>query len=132
MRTMYVAAVEVATTHQVDLGEVLRTLGDYHPVLGTSPRGWVEIQISFPATGLAHACTTAAAIARAATGADAVACQVMTEREYEARHGLVPGAMSGGRHSADQEDKSVVLPRQSTATWDRREHQLGGTQRDAR
>ena len=63
MRTMYVAAVEVATRNQVDIDEAMRTLSDYRPALGTSPRGWVEVQISFPATGLAHACTTAAAIA---------------------------------------------------------------------
>lgn len=125
MRTMYVAAVEVATTHEVDLDDALRTLSDYHPVLGTSPRGWIEVQINFPATGLAHACTTAAAIARAATGAEAIACQVMTETEYEARHGLVPGAVSGGRHAAEQGDEPWVLPRQSTEPWERPERQRG-------
>lgn len=119
MRTMYVAAVEVAARDQVALGEAMEALVDYRPALGTSPRGWVEVQISFPATGLAHACTTAAAIARAATGAEAIACQVMTEREYEARHGLDSGAVHGGRRAADQEDKSWVLPRQSTDVWER-------------
>jgi DNA gyrase inhibitor GyrI len=125
MRTMYVAAVEVATRQQVDLDEAMKTLVDYRPALGTSPRGWVEVQISFPATGLAHACTTAAAIARAATGAEAIACQVMTEREYEARHGIEQGAVSGGRHAADQEDKPWVLPRQSTEAWERPERERG-------
>jgi hypothetical protein len=122
---MYVAAVEVATRHPVDLDEALKTLSDYRPALATSPRGWVEVQISFPATGLAHACTTAAAIARAATGAEAIACQVMTEREYEARNGLDRGAVSGGRHAADQEVKPWVLPRQSTDAWERTERQRG-------
>jgi hypothetical protein len=122
---MYVAAVEVATRHQVDLDEAMKTLSDYRPALSTSARGWVEVQISFPATGLAHACTTAAAIARAATGAEAIACQVMTEREYEARNGLDRGAVSGGRHAAEQEDTPWVLPRQSTESWDRPERQRG-------
>ncbi len=125
MRTMYVAAIEVATRHHVDLDDALKTLSDYHPVLGTSPRGWVEVQINFPATGLAHACTTAAAIARAATGAEAIACQVMTEHEYEARQGLPPGAISGGRHAAEQGDKPWVLPRQPTESWERTERQPG-------
>lgn len=117
MRTMYVAAVEVATTRQLDVDEAMKTLADYHPVLGTSPRGWVEVQISVSATGLAHACTTAAAIARAATGAEALACQVMTEWEYEARHGLARGSVTGGRHAA-YEERPWVLPRQSTDSWD--------------
>jgi hypothetical protein len=119
MRMMYVAAVEVASTTEPDLDDAMKTLSEYHPVLGTSPRGWVEVQISFSATGLAHACTTAAAIARAVTGAEALACQVMTEREYEARHGLARGSVSGGRHAAYEERPTWVLPRQSTESWDR-------------
>lgn len=117
MRTMYFAAVEVATTHHADLASRLEALKDYRPVLSTSPRGWVEVQISFSATGLAHACTTAAGIARAATGAEAIACQVMTEQEYEARHGLARGSVSGGRHAAYEEQKWIV-PRQSNKPWD--------------
>ena len=122
---MYVAAVEVATRHQVDLDEAMKTLSDYRPVLSTSSRGWVEVQINFPATGLAHACTTAAAIARAATGAEAIACQVMTAREHEARNGLESDSVSGGRHAADQEDQPWVLPRQSTEPWEHPDRQRG-------
>lgn len=118
MRMTYIAAVEVATTGQLDTAEAMKTLADYQPVLGTSPRGWVEVQLSFSATGLAHACTTAAAIARAATGAEALACQVMTEGEYEARHGPARGSVSGGRHAAYKE-RARVLPRQSIDSWDR-------------
>ena len=125
MRTMYVAAVEVATRQPVDLDEAMKTLSDYRPALGTSSRGWVEVHIIFPATGLAHACTTAAAIARAATGAEAIACQVMTQREHEARTGLEEDAASGGRHAADHEDQPWVLPRQSSDAWDRPERQRG-------
>ena len=87
---MYVAVVEVATRQQVDLDEAMKLLADYRPSIGTSPRGWAEVQISFMATGLAHACTKAAAVARAATGAESIACTVMTEHEYIARRGLEP------------------------------------------
>ena len=113
MRTMYVAVVEVATRNEIDLDEAKRQLADYRPIIGTSPRGWAEVQMSFMATGLAHACTKAAAVARAATGAESIACQVMTEHEYIARQGLEPGLVGGGRHTASHEQWS--LPRQPTA-----------------
>ncbi len=118
MRTIYVAAVEVATRQQVDLDEAMVTLADYQPSLGTSPRGWVEVQIRFSATGLAHACTKAAAIARAATGAEAVACQVMTEQEYVARGSLGHSLVPGGRH-AEYGERGVSLPRQATEPYER-------------
>jgi hypothetical protein len=114
MRMMYVAAVEVATRHQVDVDAAMRTLDDYRPALGTSSRGWVEVQVVLSATNLAHACAKATAIARAATGADALACQVMTEREYEQRNGV---ANRLGRHAASQE-KPWVLPQQATESRD--------------
>ena len=66
------------------------------------------------ATGLAHACTKAAAVARAATGAESIACTVMTEHEYVARRTLQPGVV-GGRHAASGE-QSFSLPRQTTAS----------------
>ena len=109
---MYVAVVEVATRAEVDLEEAMKLLNDYRPVIGTSPRGWAEVQISFMATGLAHACTKAAAVARAATGAESIACQVMTEHEYIARRGLEPGPV-GGRHASSAQ---FALPRQTTAS----------------
>ena len=125
MRIMYVAAVEVETTHQVDVDEAMSKLVDYHPaVIGRSPRGWVEVQISFSATGLAHACTKAAAIARVATGAEGVACQVMTRQEYEARQGLADGAVTRGRHAAYEADQGP-LPRQATQRWERQSPQTG-------
>ncbi|MCW2763115.1 MAG: hypothetical protein JWR85_3316 [Marmoricola sp.] len=117
MRLMYVAAVEVETRREVDLDEIMRTLGDYGPTLGVSTRGWVEVQIRFTATGLAHACTKAAALARAATGAEAIACEVMTQQEHIARHGPSPEAAAAGRHAASAEPRS--LPRQATETWER-------------
>jgi hypothetical protein len=125
MRMMYVATVEVATKHQVDVDEAMRMLADYRPTLGTSSRGWVKVQMVFPATGLAHACTKAAAIARAATGAEALACQVMTEGEYQGRHGALTGSEPAGRHAAVLEEKAWTLPRQSTEAWTRPQRQAG-------
>ena len=119
MRTMYVAVVEVATRQEVDLDEAMKLLADYRPTIGTSQRGWAEVQMSFMSTGLAHACTKAAAVARAATGAESIACTVMTEHEYVARRGLESGEESrvepGGRHAAYGE-RQWSLPRQATAS----------------
>ena len=90
MRTTYNAAVEVATTKQLDVDQVSE-LSDYQPRVGTSPRGWLEVRLSVTSTSLAHACATALAVASAATGAEAIACEVMTERESDDREGFVPG-----------------------------------------
>lgn len=125
MRMMYVAAVEVETTRQVDVNEAMEKLADYYPAVVTkSPRGWVEIHVSFSATGLAHACTKAAAIARVATGAEGVACRVMTKLEYEARKGLEGSPAPRGRHVAYVEDIGP-LPRQATERWERARPSLG-------
>ncbi|MET0839701.1 MAG: hypothetical protein ABWY19_13025 [Marmoricola sp.] len=115
MRTMYVAVVEVATRGEIDLEDAMTLLADYRPAITTSSRGWVEVQISFMATGLAHACTKAAAVARAATGAESIACTVMTEHEHIARRGLEPGVV-GGRHAASGQQQQWALPRQPTAS----------------
>jgi hypothetical protein len=117
MRLMYVAAVEVETQRQIDIDDVMRTLGDYRPTLGTSPRGWVQLRLRFSATGLAHACTKAAALARAATGAEAIACEVMTQEEHDVRHGRTADLVSG-RHAAAGEAAGVV-PRQASEAWER-------------
>ena len=123
MRMMYVAAVEVETTRELDVDEAMEKLADYYPArVGVSPRGWVEVHVSFSATGLAHACTKAAAIARVATGAEAVACRVMTKLEYEARKG--PDAAPRGRHAAYEEEIGP-LPRQATERWERARPSLG-------
>ena len=90
MRITYNAAVEVATKQPLDVAQV-SALSDYHPQVGTSPRGWLEVRISLTATSLANACATALAVATAASGAEAIACEVMTERESADRGGFVPG-----------------------------------------
>lgn len=124
MRMMYVAAVEVQTTRSVDVEEAMKVLADYQPALGTSSRGWVEVEITFAATGLAHACTKAAALARAATGAEPIAAHVLTQQEYAARLG--PAVGSEGRHAAPETpSKPMVLPRQATEPWESKRRSPG-------
>jgi hypothetical protein len=89
VRVTYNAAVEVATKQPLDVDQV-SALREYQPQVGTSPRGWLEVRISLSSTSLANACATALAVATAATGAEAIACEVMTERESDDREGLVP------------------------------------------
>ena len=90
MRITYNAAVEVATKTPLDVEQV-SGLSDYRPQVGTSPRGWLEVRLGLTATSLAQACATALAVASAATGAEAIACEVMTSRESDDREGFVPG-----------------------------------------
>ena len=48
------------------------------------------MRLSLPASTLATACATAISVASAATGAEAIACEVMTERESDDRKAFVP------------------------------------------
>lgn len=114
---MYVATVEVATQRELELPDSIEALRDYAPIMGRSSRGWVEVEISFQATGLAHACAKATSVARALTGAEAIACQVMTSVEYEARNGLAPGSLTGGRHASPLLP-GPVIPTQATTSPD--------------
>jgi hypothetical protein len=106
--TDYIAVVEAATRLDSGHADAQEALREYEPVFGKSPRGWVEVRLKISATGLAHACATAAAMARVATGAEGLACQVMTLAEYEARR-----YASIGRHAAHS-DSTQLLPRQPT------------------
>jgi hypothetical protein len=90
MRTTYTAAVEVATKHPLDVEMMAAALSQYAPEIGQSARGWLELRISLPASNLTQACMTALSVASAATGAEAIACEVMTESEYECRHAAMP------------------------------------------
>ena len=90
MRTTYTAAVEVATKHRLDVDELVSALADYQADLGISPRGWLEVRLTLPASTLAQACAKALSVASAATGAEAIACEVMTVSESEEREGYIP------------------------------------------
>ena len=114
--TDYIAVVEAATRLESGHADAQEALREYEPVFGKSPRGWVEVRLKISATGLAHACATAAAMARVATGAEGLACQVMTLAEYEARR-----YATHGRHAA-QSEGTQLLPRQpkdSERDWNR-------------
>ncbi len=97
MTSMYSAHVEVDHRGDVDIDQVMDQLEPYHPAVGTSPRGYPDAQISLPAETLAQACTTAIAVVSAAYGgAAAVACEILTEAEFDARQGweTVPDLVS--------------------------------------
>lgn len=87
---MYNAAVEVATKRYGEdtADELMEALAAYHPSVGTSARGWLEARISVPAESLLQASTTALAVVEQATGAAAIAAEVMTEEEFAAREGF--------------------------------------------
>lgn len=88
---MYSAAVEVARKGagaEQHADELMDGLAEYAVAVGTSPRGWLELRISVPATSLAQAVSTALAVVESATGSAAIACEVMTEDEFAARQGF--------------------------------------------
>lgn len=79
-----------ASTEQ--LTAMVDHLGGYSAAVGTSPRGWVDVQLSVVANTLTQATHTAVAVvedaARAAgIPASAVAAEVMTEAEFDVRQG---------------------------------------------
>ena len=99
---MYNAAVEVdhnAAAGEDLVDELMSSLEQYHPAVGTSPRGWLEVRISLPAESLAQACVTATALVETFTGAAAIAAEVMTETEFDARQGFAsePELISAGQ-----------------------------------
>lgn len=101
MRT-YIATVEVQRRGDSVSGRerarLLRVLAEQRPVLGTSERGWLEARLRVRANGLAQATSFAGAVMIASTSADTIACQVMTEDEFDARQGA-RGAAAEGRES---------------------------------
>lgn len=89
MTTTYTAIIEVAAKG-IPSDDAMEALANYHPALSTSQRGWMTAHITLPAENLAQAVTTATALVEAAYGAAAIACEVMTEAESDAREGLAP------------------------------------------
>ncbi len=78
--------------------------------VGVSQRGWVEIEFSLEARNVAHACATAAAMARAATGAEPIACHVITRAEHAALT-AASGASDSARHVKEESRQRVPVPR---------------------
>jgi excisionase family DNA binding protein len=89
---MYNALVEVQTkTAAADVADdLIDDLASFHPAVSTSARGWLEVRISLPAETLAQATRIATLVISDATGAEPIACEVMTEAEFDAREGWAP------------------------------------------
>lgn len=90
---MYNATIDVAKREQLTddtIDAVMARLEQYHPALGTTPRGWQSVIISLPAESLLQATTTAVAVVEAALGALAVSAEVMTSAEFDLRQGWEP------------------------------------------
>jgi excisionase family DNA binding protein len=87
----YSVHVELETTVYAAAEKLHEQLaaGDFHPSVGFSPRGWLDAQITLPAESLVQAAQIASAVLRDLTGLDAVAIEVMTEAEFDARQGFV-------------------------------------------
>ena len=77
--------------------------------LQISQRGWVEIEFSLEARNVAHACASAASLARATTGAEPIACHVITRAEHAALM-TAAGSPDAGRHSRDEESHEPRVP----------------------
>lgn len=87
--TMYSAYVEIDTT-KYDVDDVMAQLEVVSGAVGQSARGYAFAQISIPAVDLRQAAALAIAEAERAFGAPAVACEVLTEAEHDARQGWTP------------------------------------------
>lgn len=83
---MYAATVEVAK-QDYDSDEVMNRLASFHAGLGQSERGWASATITLPAESLDQAAHMATVLIAAAFGTEAIACEVMTEHERDARQG---------------------------------------------
>lgn len=86
MTTMYAATVEVAR-QDFDGDTVMSRLASFSAGLGQSERGWASATITLPAESLDQAAQMATVLVASAFGADAIACEVMSEQERDARQG---------------------------------------------
>jgi excisionase family DNA binding protein len=91
---MFSAHVQLAD-RDVDVDEkrletMLTELADFHPSIGTSPRGWLSARISLPGESISQAASTALAVVQAASRSIAIAIDIMTETEFEAVQGFAP------------------------------------------
>lgn len=69
---------------------ILTQLENWHAAVGHSPRGYVDVQMTFPAEDLARAASTALALAAPIVKAQPIRVEAMTEAEFDARLGEVP------------------------------------------
>ncbi len=106
----YLATVLVESRTVDGVEKSLRSvLPDSDARVELSHRGWVEIEFSLEARNVAHACTTAAAMARAATGAEPIACHVITRSEHAALMAAA-GQADPARHTRDEQLLEPLVP----------------------
>ena len=86
MTKMYAATVEVAR-QDYDSDAVMNRLASFDAALGESERGWASATITLPAESLDQAAHMATVLVGSAFAAEAIACEVMTEQERDARQG---------------------------------------------
>lgn len=87
---MYNAAIEVATKKEYDADVVLEQLAGLHAAVGQSPRGWASVRISLAGESVPQVTLLACAAVERVFGAPAIAVEVMTEDEFNAREGWEP------------------------------------------
>lgn len=87
--TPYAVHVELArrdlTPDDADL--LIDELADWHAAIGTSPRGWADVQMTVPAESLDGAIRAALALARQMFDAEPITVSAMTEAEFTERLG---------------------------------------------
>lgn len=89
--TDYNARIELQTRDDATLpDELIDALTGYGPAVARSERGWVELHITFPATDLRQAATTALALVAQATTVPVLALEVLPTAEFDARLGITP------------------------------------------
>lgn len=86
MSTQYIATVTVATK-TADVDTVMEQLADYHVSLGENARGYANPTIAVTAETLAQATRTALAVVVDALDAPAIALDITTAEEFDAREG---------------------------------------------
>ena len=84
-------AVHVETTRRDltpdEAEQIVDELDEWHPAVGTSPRGWVDVQMTVPAESLEGAIRVGVALARQFLDAEPLAVAAMTDAEFDARLG---------------------------------------------
>lgn len=65
----------------------------HSPAVGTSPRGWLDVQASAPGDSALQAAAAVVAHAQDASGVEAIGIHVLTEAEFDARNGFAPATV---------------------------------------
>ena len=106
----YLATVLVATRTVEGVEKSVRAvLPDSDVRVEVSHRGWVEIEFSLEARNVAHACTAAASLARAATGAEPIACHVISRAEHAALMAAA-GQADSVKQTRDEPVREPLVP----------------------